>query len=182
MRGGSTALTELRCLKCPRVLGETNTTGLCYVCNKRLLQCAYLPQWKVKERERKKALRPKCVQCHKPLHTNNSSRTHCNLCKAETKAKKPSRVKRNAGDIERGPGRKEYVQPVCLTPCAPTSTLPGSPERFAVMQARAAAGQELTHPKDATHETAFVGVKQIVCEYDRKGREPDDSDHDEDAA
>lgn len=36
----------------------------------------------------------------------------------------------------------------CTPPTEPTASLPGSPERVAVMQRRAAAGQLLWHPLD----------------------------------
>jgi len=49
-------------------------------------------------------------------------------------------------------------------PTTPTATVPGSPERVAVLAARAAAGVSLFHPDDTTaREPAGVGRKRGAC-------------------
>jgi hypothetical protein len=47
-------------------------------------------------------------------------------------------------------------------PPGPTDTLPGSPERAAVMAARAAAGTALRHPQDVDDEAALDRAMTVV--------------------
>lgn len=85
---------------------------------------------------------------------------HCGLCKASRPRGLCWTCYYSAGVREqyeslskfgrRGPGNTYGRAPL---PPFPTTALPGSPEKIAILEQRAAAHQELFHPLDATLDT-----------------------------
>lgn len=89
---------------------------------------------------------PRCRHCGGPW-TSNRPRGLCWTCYYAPGVRE--RYPSTSPYARRGVGNLTGRRPL---PADPTGAVPGSPEKVAAMEARAARGEQLFHPADATHE------------------------------
>ncbi len=91
---------------------------------------------------------PKCKHCNDPARKVNRPRGLCWGCYYTPGVRDmyPSTSKYARCGVGNGTGAGRVL------PAKGTKALPGTPEKMAVLAERAALGQRLWHPKDATHE------------------------------